>query len=329
MKKVKNVKFNLTWKGEGCVNYNGSEHSNELYKAGVKCPTHLENGEIKKNANVLFGKSNFYKVTDDKGNEKVIRVPKVSANCIRNAMFNNVKYFNPQVFYNPAICANFITSPAGFMKGHMLTPTNGSYTRSSCVMVSDLVAKDAVYGMETFTNGSAVDENGNKSETSLFNKETLGEVTYTSTVVFDVAKAQFLCLDPQFGQQSLPSEVYENGVLEKAFEHKLGRIPYTEGTFTDSSDCFGEYYAQFGYKFDDEFINYLLNNLIEILWKTKIVKSGAYLELDKIEMYVETDPLSDEKEYVQLKKQDCGTYKFEYEDFWKPGTRCNFEKTNN
>ena len=48
---------------------------------------------------------------------------------------------------------------------------------------------------------------------------------------------------------------------------------------------------------------------------------------EKIEMYVETDPLASEKEYVTLDKKDCGSYKFEYEQFWKPGTREEkFEK---
>ena len=83
----------------------------------------------------------------------------------------------------------------------------------------------------------------------------------------------------------------------------------------------------YGYLFDDEYINYFLNKFIEMLWKTEINKATGNLYLEKIEMYVETDPLASEKEYVTLDKKDCGTYKFEYESFWKPGTREEkFEK---
>ena len=183
-----------------------------------------------------------------------------------------------------------------------------------------------MYNIDNFTSHS-FDEDGNRSNTSFYAKETLGETKYESTLVFNVAKAQFLCLDDKFGKKSIPSDVYESGILERAFVKRIGRKPYTEGIFTDSSDCFGKYYGMYGYLFDDEYINYLLNKFIEMLWKTEINKATGNLYLEKIEMYVETDPLASEKEYVTLDKKDCGSYKFEYEQFWKPGTREEkFEK---
>ena len=49
MNKVKNIKFRLTWKGNGCVNYNGSNVTKTLKKSGVDIPYHEVNGKKQKN----------------------------------------------------------------------------------------------------------------------------------------------------------------------------------------------------------------------------------------------------------------------------------------
>ena len=321
MNKVKNIKFHLTWKGNGCVNYNGSNVTKALKKSGVDVPYHEVNGKNEPCKNVMFGKANY--TIDESGN--VVRIPKISATCIRNAILKEAEKSGIQMAYVPEVMALFLSSPAGYLHGHMLPVGNG-YGRDSVLMVTDLNAINGVYNMENFTSHS-FDEDGNRSNTSFYAKETLGETKYESTIVFNVARAQFLCLDDRFGKKSIPSDVYESGILERAFVKRIGRKPYTEGIFTDSSDCFGKYYGMYGYLFDDEYINYLLNKFIEMLWKTEINKATGNLYLEKIEMYVETDPLASEKEYVTLDKKDCGSYKFEYEQFWKPGTREEkFEK---
>ena len=55
MNKVKNIKFHLTWKGNGCVNYNGSNVTKTLKKSGVDIPYHEVNGKNVPCENVMFG----------------------------------------------------------------------------------------------------------------------------------------------------------------------------------------------------------------------------------------------------------------------------------
>ena len=87
MNKVKNIKFRLTWKGNGCVNYNGSNVTKTLKKSGVDIPYHEVNGKNVPCENVMFGEANY--TIDESGN--VVRTPKISATCIRNAILKEAE----------------------------------------------------------------------------------------------------------------------------------------------------------------------------------------------------------------------------------------------
>jgi len=341
-KKVKSIEFELEFEGKGTFNFNGSDVTPAFRKTD-------DYDSSKRNfSNVMYGKRNYYKKDDStldvevenimakyglsKENAKskvqpLIGVPKISSGCARSVTFPDTVNFDPDVMTHSNIGSTYLSATNGYLRGYMYTTGKGSngYGRKSVVTITDLEAKDSVYGMDTCT------KTGERSENSFFAKETLGETTYKADAFFDVATAQFLCLDQRFGKCSLdPAEYDDTGILGDAFKARFGRIPYEKGVYTNSASVFGEYYGVYGYRFDDEFINQLLNDFINDLWKfgtcAESHKAGGYVRIKSIKMRPVYDPIENNEEFIELKREDHDTYHFEYESFWKPANTKEWEE---
>lgn len=300
-RKVKRIDLKIKGKGYGTVNTHGNVMPVALGKMNPSLYSQY--------SNIVYGKDNYYIGEDG----KIRRVPKCSSGCIRHGTFIDAVNEENMLDAQPEALAAFIASAIGYLRGRMGT--------KSRVSMSDFEeTSGAIYNLETRI------KDGYKGKTSLFAKETLGNTEYTGYAHFNVKEAQFLCLDEYFGRKELPTVLYEGGYLEKAFINNLGYVPYTEGVWSAASSVFGQFYGEYGLHFNNEYVNYLLNEFIRAIWELEIQKAEGFMEVTEIWMRVVYDPLeAKDEDYIQLKKEDCGTYNFDFKDFWLPASRQEFE----
>lgn len=333
MKKVKNIEFEVELEGEGVVNYNGSNVTKALERSNSTIAP-------KGNDNVMYGKANYYyrekndiendvkylmskNIPEEKARAIVPlydRVPKISSNCIRSYLFRETNNFDAMLMEQPVVAANYVSSSLGYLRGYLHAKEGNSFGRKSVITVTDFESINCVYNMETLT------KNGQKTENSFFLKETIGKTIYKGKIAFDVSKAQFLCLDDYFGKRELGPAIYETGLLKKAFEQRLGYVPYVDGVYTDSSAVFGNYYGQYGYRFSDKFVNWLLTEFVDALLKFEIKKAGAYAKVKSINMHVIYDPIEKDEDVVEITKKNYSEFNFDYESFWTEANRQEFYK---
>lgn len=318
MKKVKSIVFELELEGQGIVNNDSTEQQNIFWadynenKVNNKDASmhRLLNDVQNGKSNFNFAKKTFFK--DEKG--RLDYKIKISSDCLRNAIFSKsaVAYIG-NIVHNPYVKFSFIGSHMGLSRGYLTT--NGkdaeSHKRKSTFTLTDAIqTNNAVSSMETFS------KSGQKSETSLFKKETIGEITYKSKGFIDLAQTQFISLDPLFDRKSFDSDEmpYFNQFYKMNFNKKTDA---NLGYFLLNNSAIE--IPEYGVKLDEdsvlENVKYVLKNIFNL----SINRTKAYCRVKELKIKLITDAIGDSinDNWLILKSEkDIDKLKFEVEDFY-------------
>lgn len=310
-KELKTLDIKVTLKGQGIVNYDGEVNLYDLHSKGFY--KELE----AKNSNYKIGKFNIF--CDEEGNYH--KELKISSNCMKLHLLGESHINDVVHFQYPQIAGQLLSNPFYYMRGYMHTTKGDSgIKKSTCLTVLDAISKNACTKMDIFTRSGSKDSvQEDKKSTSLYNKETTGENEYTCKMIFDVKQAQFSSIDNIFDRQAIPTEVWEGGYLAQGYEKNYGRIPYTQGVYK-STEC---YTGENGLLFDDEYINYLIKELLHKIFKLEIKRGDAVVRTEKVEIApVFDDELPKEVDYFEIKKEDIDTLpNYKMKQFYSEGKR--------
>lgn len=284
--KTKGILFKLEMGGRGIVNYDGPE---QKFVWGRESKKGNKNQFASINNNLSLAKK-VYTKSDEDVLEYLI---KISSNAFKFSLYSEDAVANTSsIQHNPILFNSSIASFNGIVRGYLYTGDNIFKRKSPLTIVDIIQSNNAQSSMELFTKSGAkvtktdVDDKGG---TSLFIKETIGDITYQSFGEIDISELQFVSADPIFDRTSFNSDDFEiyKMFLKKHFDKLNPKLGYYK-LKTANADI-----SEFGYTIDNETMIDIIKVLLYRLLTVKIKRNNAIAFTSKVLIKYVNDPLKD------------------------------------
>jgi hypothetical protein len=311
MKKTKNILFRMELKGKGVVNFDSNDQK-YLWNENTK----NSGQERVSHNNVSFAKKRWYKNEDGSFDHKLI----ISSNCLRHYIFSDdTLYQSPNIINNANLLNSMIASPGLILRGYMFAEKDPakSIKRSSVLSITDAEqTNNSISSIETFARSGEKIVDENKSDTSFFKKETVGEITYEAIGAIDLMQMQFISCDQIFDRLALNPDTFEDysNFLSTKLPNFNSKLSYYQ--IKGSAIELPEY----GFILSKDNIVFLTKELLRRMINLKIRKSAAYAETINIQYKLVSDPFQDKLNnddgWNTLTQESIDTLDFEPEDFY-------------
>lgn len=208
---LKSILFKGTIKGNGIVNYDSKDQ-----KWMLKKYKYDEWGNALKFDNIKIAKHALVKTGNDENGKAQYDVRlKISSNCLRNAIFQEDHPFqNSMILHSTKLLNRSIASVAGLLRGYMFEQEGFTgLKRKSPVIITD--AEQTAGELSTIdvhsTSGAkrTKESEEDTSDTSLFYKETVGDVEYSFKGAINLADLQFISLSDTFDRMAANPDDFE------------------------------------------------------------------------------------------------------------------------
>lgn len=208
---LKSILFKGTIKGNGIVNYDGKDQ-----KWMLKKYKYDEWGNALKFDNIKIAKHALVKNGNDENGKPQYDVRlKISSGCLRNAIFKEDHPFqNPMIMHSKKLLNMSIASVASLLRGYMFEQEGFTgLKRKSPVIITD--AEQTAGELSTIdlhsTSGAkkTKESEDDASDTSLFYKETVGDVEYSFRGAINLADLQFIPLSDTFDRMAVNPDDFE------------------------------------------------------------------------------------------------------------------------
>lgn len=302
---MKSVIFKVDLKGRGIVNYDEVHNQKGLNLKDWPYPV---DSHGKKTDNVKVAKKEL--IETDEVNEKGEKVyaynVRISANCLRNAIFKNeVDVMNSSIRENDYVCSKYMLSPTGLLRCTVLTNTDGIGIRSA----SPLTIVDAIQSDNAKSFFEVNTTSGDRSDTSLFYTENVGDITYSTCGSINVKKLMFVCADPIFDRMHIKDDWINNGLAAKVLKSFYGDLANPKaGYFTANEKTLTGNLAEYGLLLNDELVDYLIKKQLEMILSMDISRAKAFAKTSSLKIKIVNDPLVDtfdnEDGWIEIKSVD-------------------------
>ena len=263
-KKLTTIRIQCTFKGQGVVNFDSTDQKYVMLDTHTINLPRDNNGKVR--GNLKPGKATYQMNADG----QYTRIPKVSSQCIRQAIF--CMKHNPNIMHSPVLFNDWISSKAALILGWMFTSDKkGAAKRKSPFTVTD--ALEVSGQVPTF---NAHSNSGDRTETSLYYVEELGKTRFETTMLIDLSELKHIVLSDTYGRNS----VFPDG--EEAFKAAL------RGKYGDLSEGYykmaGEdgSVPEYGAELSDAVVVDVVKTLIERIKQFRIVRANGFLEFDSM-----------------------------------------------
>ena len=223
---LKSILFKGTIKGNGIVNYDGKDQKWMLRKHKAD-----EGGSALTFDNFKVAKHAYTKIGEDANGKPLYDVRlKISSNCLRNAIFKEDHPFqNSMILHSKRLLNMSIASVAGLLRGYMFEQEGFSgLKRKSPVIITDAeqtAGELSTIDLHTTSGAKRTKESeDDASDTSLFYKETVGDVEYSFKGAINLADLQFISLSDAFDRMAVNPDEFETFYrpnLEKSVGEKV------------------------------------------------------------------------------------------------------------
>lgn len=318
--KVKALLFKFKMKGFGIVNYDDKGQKQLLNKLKIYHLTDRYN-------NSNYAKKLFYKDSSiDETQYKII----ISSECLKHSMFNDEFVSeNNSSAYHPEIQMSILSSPSKIVKGYFFGKNGeNGIARKSCLTITSAVqTNNSMSHMEfhirsgekgVFKMEEKSEQNNPKDDVpdnTIFNKETIGEITYEGKGSIGIADLEFVSMDDIFGRTHLNEsdfELYKKylNLHMVNFEPTVGYYRFSEFDITPER----------GFKFSIENKNFLVNYLLNKILNINIRRSGAYAQITELKIKPVYDFFNDtyesEEGWMTINRQMVNSLNFDYAEFY-------------
>lgn len=309
MKNVKTILLKVELKGNGIVNFDSGDQK-YLWNKNAS-----DNGQEKSlYDNVSFAKKRWYK-ENGKTTHKII----ISSNCLRHNIFSDdVLFQSPNIMNNKNLLYSMIGSPGSLLRGYLFTQKDvTSIHRSSVLNITDAQqTNEAISSIETFARSGEKVSDENKSDTSFFKKESIGDITYEALGSIDLMQLQFISCDEIFDRLAFNPDDFE--------EYKKSMVT----RFPDFNPTLGFYQIknsvielpEYGIKLSKENTVSLTKELLTRILNTNIRTSGAYAEVVKVSYKLVFDAfenkMSNKDGWVEIDQKSINDLDFEPQDYY-------------
>ena len=308
-KKVKNVLFKLDLNGKGIVNFDSNEQKFIFSKSK------LHNMKTRYD-NVNYAKKNFYRDIDG---ELIYKI-KISSNKLRKEIFDkDVSAHSSNITHHPYLLNSYIASPALILRGY-LEHVKGKYSikRKSPITISDAEqTNDSVSYLELHTKSGEKNTNPDETDNTLFKKESIGDITYSSIGNIDLMKLQFISCDQVFDRFAFNPddfEIYKNFLKLSlpSFDSELGYYQISSSVIELS---------EYGVKLNNLSVVELVKGALQRMLEINIKKANAFAQTSNLQYKLVYDVIEDNFDnddgWVTVKSlDDINNLTFEVEDFY-------------
>jgi len=311
MKKVKNILFKMELEGNGVVNCDSNGQKwiwNEI-----------SGGKYETDNNLIFAKKNIYQKSNGEYDYKI----KISSNCLRHNIFiDDIPFQSPNILHNNYLLVSMLASPAIINRGHLFA-LNEDEIDKTIRRKSVLCIIDAEQTNNCKSKIELMTVSGEKiSDTSLFNKETVGDITYETDGNIDLMQMQFISCSKNLDRLAFNPDLFPlySELLKKRLPSFNSELKYYR--ITNSVVELPEY----GFLLSNTDVVELTKNLLYKMLKMNIYKSGSSVVTSKLKIKLVYDVFNDKKNnsdgWIELTKDVIDNLNFENENFY---TEYDFE----
>lgn len=283
-KTIKNVLFKIRLDGRGIVNYDDNSQKFKLRSMGIN---HLYDH----NENVQYGKKEFFINEDGTWDYKI----KISDGCLRNSLFRNDYVAHiPHISKYPKLFIPYIASPGVILRGFLSTEKGKETTnrKSAVCLPSAIQINNTQSSLEVSTRSGSREVREDKNDakdTSLFKKESIGEIKYETKGALDLNQLQFISADQAYGRYNINPDYFKLFAeeLEKHIPTFNGKLKYYNLKHSSTK------YPELGLLFSEDDIKFLMKEFVKRLLDIEIKRSGSYAILDSLEIKLVYDPIED------------------------------------
>lgn len=308
--KIKNVNFEINLKGNGLVNFDSGDQKylwNRESKDGNKNKfSSIDNNNV-------YAKKVYYRTEDNKLEYK----NKISSDSLRNSIFRgDAIAVNPTISHNKNLLYQFIGSTVGLMRGYMFAGDETIKRKSPLTITSAIQTNNAESYMEFHARSGQKKKNddSDKSDTTIFNKETIGDITYKSEGFINIQSLEFISCDPIFDRYSFNSDDYN--VLKFFLNKSLPNFNSDLGYYTLKTSAINV--AEYGLKLTNEQIVYLIKETLKRILNINIVRATSYAKVESLKIELVTDVINPKNNvWVEIKtEEDIDNLQFEVEEYY-------------
>ena len=293
-KNVKSIQFNITFDGNGCVNYDSNEQGQILRDLGL---TKDNNKNVKYAKKVFMPDGSF--------------LYKVSSECLGRAMYEyDIKYCDQTNLQNKLMLYTMLSSMPMIEKGYMFASETGTYKRKSALSLPEAVeiGKPRTFIHPEFKTRSGYKDmsESEKSDNTIFKDEIVGKTEYGCEGHIDLCELQFLSGDVTYDRMGADPEDEEI----KYYIAGLKRdFPNMEDIHFDyyyiPGNCLQNEHAERGVLLDSPSTVCLAKDILKRLFKIEIKRSHAWLKTKSLKItFVMDNGKTDEVEIKSIEDID-------------------------
>ena len=314
MKKIVNVLFEADIVGQGIVNMDSGDqkwiHKNEQ--------TYLRQ-ENSSHENSSYAKKNFYRDANGKLNWKL----KISSDCLKKSMFEgDILTQSPKVTHNDFVLYSFLFSIPSIIKGWMDANKRETLKRKGALTICDAQqTNDAVSYLEWFSKSGEKTSNDaemDKSDNTIFKKETIGDITYTTQGNIDIMALQFIGCDQALDRYSFNPDKFE---LAKTFLNmRLPNFNSELGYYQIKNSSLE--IPEKGLVLSNENVVFLIKETLKRILFLNVKRSSAFAKTSKLRIKLVENPLFDthtsKDNWIEIDSvDDINKLEFDVENFYQ------------
>lgn len=282
---MKSILLKVNLKGKGVVNFDSGDQKWLFHKTNLN---HL----FTSNNNVKYAKKNLYKDADGNLYYKL----KISSNCLKHGIFkDDVFAQSSNIMYYDSVLYPFIASPMAVLRGYMCADL-GFKKKGQFVLTDAEQTNNAVSFLNMKTKsgqkevGLTPKEKTDDKDTSLFNEETVGDITYSAKGVINLNELQFVSCDDIFDRYAFNPDMFDfykkfMQMNLKSFNSELGYYRIKK-----SKNLLPEY----GFRFSNEDVTTMVVDLLKDIQKLSIGSgNGGLVDVESIEYKIVNDAIAD------------------------------------
>jgi hypothetical protein len=310
--KVKHLNFEVELEGNGIVNFDAKE---QKFLWGRESKDGNPNDFTSRNNNNMYAKKVFFRNEDGKLNYKI----KISSDSLRNSIFKgDAIATTPSIMHQKTLLNSFIGSVMGLIRGYMFADeASETIKRKSPLTIGAAIQKNnAVSYMEFHARSGEKKTNNDsdKSDTSIFNRETIGDIIYRARGCVNLENLQFLSSDPIFDRYSFNSDDFE--VLKMFLEKTLPNFNNELGYYTLKTSAIDV--SEYGIKLTNEQNLFLIKELLKRILGINISRATGFANVKSLKIELVNNPIKNsENQVIEIKSiDDIDALDFEIEDFY-------------
>lgn len=309
--KVKNILIKADLIGNGIVNMDSNEQ---------KWVFNGENSHLQSRYdNVSYAKKNFYRGSDNKLTYKI----KISSDCLKNEMFKTeVIAQSPKISHELGVLYSYIASPMSLIRGYLFANKQETLKRSGALTICDAEQTcGAVSTLEFFAKSGEKTQNDgttDKSDNTIYKKESVGDISYLTFGNIDLMKLQFVSADQVFDRYAFNPDYFSmfKSFLSLRLKNFVSELGYykIKGSALEI--------PEYGVKLSNENVLDLVKEILTKFININIKRKGSFAKVSKLKIKLVFDPLVDtfnsEDNWIEISTlEDINNLSMDITDFYE------------